>query len=65
VELKDNESKILFQHGNINQMFYPRSSMKYIQILPLLESGCVDHFGFTDDEISIMCASHGMLIYLY
>ena len=40
-------------------MFYPRSALKYVQILPLLESGCMEKYNFTLEEISVMCASHG------
>lgn len=47
-----------FSSGNIDQVIYPRSAMKYIQILPLLESGAVEHYQFTDEEIAVMCASH-------
>jgi len=40
-------------------MFYPRSALKYCQILPLLENGCMEKYNFTLEEISVMCASHG------
>ncbi len=49
----------MHSRGNINQMFYPRSALKYVQILPLLESGCIEKYNFTLEEISVMCASHG------
>jgi L-asparaginase II len=35
-----------------------RSSAKPFQALPLLVSGAADHFGFTDEEIALACASH-------
>jgi L-asparaginase II len=35
-----------------------RSSAKPLQILPLLEQGGIEHFGFSQREIAIMCASH-------
>ena len=49
---------IAYQAGNIKQLFYLRSALKYVQILPLLESGAVDFYGFTLAEIAVMCASH-------
>lgn len=52
------EVEIIHSRGNIDQMIYPRSANKYVQILPLLESGAADHFKFTDKEIAVMCASH-------
>ncbi len=44
--------------GNLRQTIYPRSALKYVQVLPLLESGAVQHFGFSDAELAVMCASH-------
>jgi len=35
-----------------------RSTAKSIQLLPLLTSGAADRFGFTEEEIAIMAASH-------
>ena len=28
------------------------------QVLPLVESGALEHFGITQEELSVMCASH-------
>jgi L-asparaginase II len=54
----DDPPKVLASKGNENQIFYPRSAMKYVQILPLIESGAVDYFKFTDSELAVMCSSH-------
>ena len=54
----DWSSEIVHSVGNVEQVFYPRSAMKFTQVLPLLESGAADHYGFTEQEIAIMCASH-------
>ena len=35
-----------------------RSSAKPFQCLPLLERGHADRWGFTDEQVAIMCASH-------
>jgi L-asparaginase II len=56
--LPDRNHEVLFSAGNLEQLFYPRSSMKFIQVLPVIETGTAEHFGFTDTEISVMCASH-------
>lgn len=37
---------------------YVRSSAKPFQAIPLLVSGAAEFFGFTDEEIAIICASH-------
>ena len=45
--------------GEIDAPIYPRSAIKAFQALPLVESGAADRYGFTDEEISLACASHG------
>ena len=54
----DADNKVIFSVGDIQQVCFPRSALKLFQILPLLESGAVEKFGFTPEEIAIMCGSH-------
>jgi len=54
----DEANQVLFSKGNIHQVCYPRSAMKFLQHIPLLESGAVEQFGFTLAEIAVMCGSH-------
>ncbi len=56
--LVDTNNTPLFSLGNVNQVIFPRSAMKFFQILPLLMSGAVEEFGFDEQEIALMCASH-------
>ena len=44
--------------GNPTLTSYPRSSMKPFQALPFIEMGGAEAFGFTKQEVAIMCASH-------
>jgi L-asparaginase II len=37
---------------------YPRSAVKLIQALPLVESGAAEALGFGDKELALACASH-------
>jgi len=37
---------------------YLRSSSKPHQAIPLIASGAADHFGFTEEEVALACASH-------
>jgi len=46
-------------YGDAARMTFPRSSIKLLQALPLIESGAADAFGLTDEEIALSCASHG------
>jgi L-asparaginase II len=44
--------------GNPDTVIYLRSSAKPFQALPFVERGGVEHFGLSDRELAIMCASH-------
>lgn len=54
----DRDNKVIFSAGNVEQVCYPRSALKLFQVIPLLECGAADEFGFTTKEIAIMCGSH-------
>lgn len=54
----DENHQVVFEKGNIHQIGYPRSAMKLIQVLPLIELGGIEKFGFNLEEIALMCGSH-------
>jgi L-asparaginase II len=54
----DSSGKIFGSLGAQDLLSYPRSSMKPFQALPFIERGGDEAFGFTDQEIAILCASH-------
>jgi len=54
----DASGAIAFQAGDIDRPIYPRSAVKALQQLPLVESGAADKLGLTDDEIALACSSH-------
>jgi L-asparaginase II len=58
VAVADASGKIVFALGDLDMPVYPRSSLKPIQALPLIESGAADAFGLGDEEIALACASH-------
>lgn len=45
--------------GDIERPVFPRSAVKVLQALPLVESGAADAFGLSDAELALACASHG------
>jgi L-asparaginase II len=49
---------VLFEKGNIQQVCYPRSAMKLLQVIPLLMDKGAAAFNFTLEEIAVMCGSH-------
>lgn len=52
------DGELVFSLGNIDVPVYPRSSLKPVQALPLIESGAADAFGLSDEELALACASH-------
>jgi L-asparaginase II len=58
VAVVDADGKIAFQAGDIDAAVFPRSAVKALQALPLLESGAADRLGLTDAEIALACSSH-------
>jgi len=58
VAVADRDGRIVLRLGQTGVAVYPRSAVKPLQALPLLESGAADAFGFTDREIALACSSH-------
>jgi L-asparaginase II len=54
----DADGGTVFSIGDVERRVFPRSAVKALQALPLLESGVADRFGLTDAEIALACASH-------
>jgi len=58
VVIVDSIGKILYQAGDPYFFTFLRSSAKPFQVLPLIESGAAQEFGFTAKELAIMAGSH-------
>jgi len=54
----DGQGRVVFQAGDIDAPVFPRSAVKALQALPLVQSGAADRLGLTDAEIALACASH-------
>jgi len=52
------DGSLVFSLGDVDAVRFPRSSLKPIQALPLVESGAADAFGLGGDLIALACASH-------
>ena len=50
---------VVARWGDHMQPVYPRSAVKPLQAIPLLETGAAEAFGLGDSEIALACASHG------
>ena len=58
VALIDADGGCMLAIGDVERPVFPRSAVKAIQALPLVESGAADAYGFGDREIALACASH-------
>lgn len=54
----DKAGDVIASTGDITTPVYPRSAMKALQALPLVESGAVEHFNLSQAEIALACSSH-------
>lgn len=50
--------KLRTSYGDPQAVAFLRSSAKPFQVLPFVERGGVEHFGFTEQELALACASH-------
>jgi L-asparaginase II len=55
----DAQGRVLAAAGDIDRPVFPRSAIKLLQALPLVESGAADRFGLVAEELALACASHG------
>ncbi|HZH12055.1 MAG TPA: asparaginase [Microvirga sp.] len=58
VSVVDADGATVLSIGDVDRRVFPRSAVKALQALPLIESGAADKFGLTDEEIALACASH-------
>ena len=58
VAVADASGRVVFSVGGIAAPIFPRSAVKALQALPLVESGAADRFGFGDEDLALACASH-------
>ncbi len=54
----DAHGKAVLALGDVERPVYPRSAVKAIQALPLVESGAADAFGFGARELALAQSSH-------
>lgn len=52
------DGSIAAVHGDGDRGVFPRSAIKALQALPLVESGAADRFGFSPAHLALACSSH-------
>src|SRR5262245_20692879 len=45
--------------GDVARPIYPRSAVKALQALVMMESGAAERYRLGDEELALACASHG------
>ncbi|WP_137932200.1 asparaginase [Mesorhizobium comanense] len=58
VAVFDADGKAVLEIGDTSRPVFPRSAVKAIQALPLVETGAADAYGFGNRELALACASH-------
>lgn len=58
IAVVDSNGKLISSYGDPQAVAFLRSSAKPFQVLPFVEGGGVEYYGFTPRELSIACASH-------
>ena len=56
--VSDAKGRVVWSCGDVDKPVFPRSAVKAIQALPLLESGIADRLQLNDEEIALAVASH-------
>jgi L-asparaginase II len=54
----DAKGGTVFAAGDVDAAVYPRSAVKALLALPLVETGAADRLGLSDAEIALACSSH-------
>jgi L-asparaginase II len=59
IAIVDADGRLHTATGDIERPVFPRSAVKVLQALPLVQSGAAERFGLVDEELALACASHG------
>jgi L-asparaginase II len=58
IAASDPGGRLAFALGDVERPVYPRSAIKALQALTLVESGAADRYGLEPQELALACASH-------
>ncbi len=58
IAVADADGAAVLAIGDVTTPIFPRSAVKALQALPLVETGAAAAFGFGDEELALACASH-------
>ena len=58
VAVVESGGRLALALGDVQRAVFPRSAIKFLQAIPFVESGAVEHYGLDDRHIALACASH-------
>jgi L-asparaginase II len=58
IAVTDAAGKTVLALGDVERPVYPRSAIKALQALPLIETGAADVYGLSPEMLALACASH-------
>ena len=58
VAVVDADARAVLFLGDVDRPVFPRSAVKALQALVLVESGSADRYGLSETELALVCASH-------
>jgi L-asparaginase II len=58
IAVVDSSGKLIAGYGDPHMVAFLRSSAKPFQMLPFVEHGGLEHYGYTPRELALSCASH-------
>ena len=58
VSVVDGDGGVVMELGDVHAPVFPRSAVKSMQALPLVETGAADRYGLGDKELALACSSH-------
>lgn len=58
VAVVNTRGKVVAQAGNPHWFTFSRSTLKALQALPFLQADGPNHFGFSQEQVALLCASH-------
>jgi L-asparaginase II len=58
VAVADADGKLVLSVGDVETPVFPRSAVKALQALALVETGAADRYALSDEELALACASH-------
>src|SRR5690348_18063899 len=63
IAVADAKGRLLLAVGDVERPVYPRSAVKAMQALPLIESGAADAFALRDRKSTRLNSSHPSISY--